>query len=99
MAAGVITFVEQDITTETAGAAGTVVVTRVASGLATADVVFSFAFDDNVQGGRAVSTPTFVLGKAIGFSSSQFVASPVSSIVTATPLTIPLFAQTERNTA
>lgn len=97
--AGQIDFVEQDITTETAGAAGTVVVTKIASGLANSDFTFSFAFDDNVQGGRTVSTTTFFVGKAIGSTGSQYVASPVSTLLSGTPLTIPLFAQQERNFA
>lgn len=96
-AIGSLTLVEQTITTQ--GASPTVTVTKIASGLADADFVFSYAFDDNVQGGRVVSTTTFVVGKAIGSTGSQYVSSPVSSIVTGTPLTIPLFAQTERNYA
>jgi hypothetical protein len=95
--AGTITTVEQTIVTEAAG--GSFTITKVASGLASADFVFSFDFDGNVQGGRTVSTTTFVLGKAVGSTGSQYIASPVSSIVSGTPLTIPLFAQTERNFA
>jgi hypothetical protein len=85
------------IVTEVAGPS--VTVTKVASGLASADFTFSYDFDGNVQGGRTVSTTTFVVGKAVGSTGSQYIASQVSSIVTGTPLTIPLFAQTERNFA
>ena len=61
------------------------------------DIVKNFAFDGNVQGGRTVSTSTFVIGKAVGLTSAQYVESPVSSIVSGTPLTVPLFPATERN--
>jgi hypothetical protein len=95
--AGTITTVETTILTEGAGASMTI--TKIASGLANADFTFSYAFDDNVQGGRTVSTPTFFVGKAIGSSGSQYIASPVSNLISGTPLTIPLFAQQERNFA
>jgi hypothetical protein len=95
--AGTITLVEQTITTQ--GASPSVTITKIASGLASADFAFNYDFDGNVQGGRTVSTTTFVTGKAIGSTGSQYVASPVSSILSGTPLTIPLFAQTERNFA
>jgi len=50
-----------------------------------------------VQGGRTVSTTTYVKAKAIGLTSAQYIESPVSTIATGTPLTIPLFSATERN--
>lgn len=75
----------------------TVVITKLFSGDFTADIVANFAFDDNVQGGRSVSTTTFVLAKAIGQADAQFIPSPVSTIASGTPVTIPLFASTERN--
>ncbi len=97
VAAGSMTTVGGGITTESAGASMTI--TKIASGLASADFVFSYAFDSNTQGNRTVSTDTFVIGKAIGSTGSQYVSSPVQTISTGTPLTIPLFAQTERNYA
>ena len=96
-AAGQLDFVEQTITTQ--GTGPTVTVTKIVSGLADADEVFSYDFDGNVQGGRAVSTDTFVQAKAIGFDGAQYVPSSVATIQSGVPLTIPLFAQTERNTA
>ncbi len=69
------------------------------TGLATADVSKSFDFDGNVQGGRTVSTTTFVKARAIGLSTAQMVESAVQSIATGTPLTIVLTASTERNYA
>jgi hypothetical protein len=67
------------------------------TGLSSADFNFAFDFDANVQGGRVVSTETFVVGRAIGLATSQFVQSSVQSIATATPLTIVLTASGELN--
>jgi len=83
------------ITTQATGP--TVTITTLFSGDFTADITANFAFDDNVQGGRTVSTTTSVKAKAIGASGAQYIDSPVSSIVSGTPLTIPLFSATERN--
>lgn len=83
------------ITTQATGP--TVAITKMFSGDFTADVVANFAFDDNVQGGRTVSTTTYVVAKAIGQLSAQYIPSPVSAIASGTPVTIPLFAATERN--
>jgi len=69
------------------------------SGLASADYAFSFDFDGNVQGGRTVSTTTFVVARAQGISGAQYVQSSVQSIVTGTPLTIVLTASNELNVA
>lgn len=63
----------------------------------TADVVFSFAFDTNVQGGRTVSTDTFVQAKAVGREGAQYTESTVQTIQSGTPLIIPLSAGVERN--
>ena len=81
----------------TQGTGPTVTITTLFSGDFVADVVKNYAFDDNVQGGRTVSTETFVVAKAIGQLSAQYIPSPVSSIASGTPVTIPLFAATERN--
>jgi len=81
----------------TQGTGPTVTITILFSGDFQADVVANYAFDDNVQGGRTVSTETFVKAKAIGQLSAQYIPSPVSSIASGTPVTIPLFAGTERN--
>lgn len=83
------------ITTQSTGP--TVVITKLFSGDFDADVVQNYAFDDNVQGGRTVSTTTYVKAKAIGQVSAQYIPSPVSTIASGTPVTIPLFAATERN--
>ena len=96
-AVGQLTTIEQTLTTE--GAGGSFTITKIVSGLANADFTFSYDFDGNTQGGRTVSTNTFVVGKAIGSTGSQYISSPVQTIQSGTPLTIPLFAQTERNYA
>lgn len=84
-------------TITTQGTGPTVTITTLFSGDFDADISKNFAFDDNVQGGRTVSTETFVQAKAIGLLEAQFIQSPVSSIASGTPVTIPLFAATERN--
>jgi len=84
-------------TITTQGTGPTVKITKLFSGDFDADKVFNFAYDDNVQGGRTVSTETFVVAKAIGQIEAQYIPSPVSSIASGTPVTIPLFAATERN--
>jgi len=99
VAAGTIT-VEQNqfepvIDTQAAG--GSVTLTQVASVEADLDFAFNFAFDSNTQGGRTVSTQTFVKAKAIGRETAQFTASSVLSISSGTPLTVPLQSQQERN--
>ena len=92
-----LTTVQQTILTQ--GAGGSYTITKIVSGLADIDFTFAYDFDGNVQGGRTVSTTTFVVGKAIGSTGSQYIASPVQTISSGVPLTIPLFAQTERNYA
>ena len=67
------------------------------TGLASVDIEASFDFDANVQGGRLVSTTTYVVARAIGLSGAQFVQSGVSSIATGTPITITLTAANELN--
>ena len=86
---------EQTIVVEATGS--TVYIAEAVSGIANADYVFSYDFDGNTQGGRTVSTTTFVKAKAIGQSGSQYAESTVQSIVTGTPLTIPVVGQVERN--
>lgn len=98
-AAGSITTIEQTIVTEAVGLDTDGVITEVVSGLAGADVVFSYDFDNNVQGGRTVSTTTYVKGKAIGSTGAQYYQSSVSDIESGTPETIPLAPATERNYA
>ena len=94
-AIGAITTIEQTITTEVSST--DTVVTKIVSGLADVDEVFSYDFDGNVQGGRTVSTDTYVKAKAIGSTGAQMVPSAVSKIESGTPLTIPLSPATERN--
>ena len=95
--AGTITTEEQIIDTQAAGSQ--VILTQIASVDADADFVFSYDFDGNVQGGRAVSTPTFVKAKAIGQDDAQYTESTVQTISSGTPLTVPLVSQQERNFA
>jgi len=98
--AGQLELVEQTITTEAVGVDTTGVITQVVSGLTSDDdYVFSYDFDANVQGGRSISTTTYVIAKAIGADTAQYTTSTVQSIATGTPLTIPVVAQTERNYA
>jgi hypothetical protein len=67
------------------------------AGVANADVNFAFDFDGNVQGGRVVSTDTFVIARAIGLDGAQFVQSSVQTIQSGVPLTIVLTASNELN--
>ena len=76
-----------------------VAITEVVSGLASGDVTFSYDFDNNEQGGRTVSTTTFVKAKAIGSTGAQYIQSSVADIVSGTPETIPVAPATERNYA
>lgn len=98
VAAGTITIElsQFDPVIDTQAAGGSVTLTQVATVKAD-DFAFSYGFDDVVQGGRVISTPTFVKAKAIGRQTAQFTESSVLSIVSQTPLTVPLQAQTERN--
>ena len=98
-AAGTLTLIEQTIVTEAVGVDTDVVITEVVSGLAAADVLFSYDFDANTQGGRTVSTTTAVKAKAVGSTGAQYVQSSVASIQSGTPLTIPVAPATERNYA
>jgi hypothetical protein len=83
------------LTTQAAGASYSI--TEIASVDAALDFAFNFGFDDNVQGGRVVSTATFVKAKAIGRLTAQYTESAVLSIVSGTPLTVPIQSQQERN--
>lgn len=67
------------------------------TGLASADYNFAFDFDGNTQGGRVVSTNTFVVARAIGLNGAQFIQSSVATIQSGTPLTIVLTASNELN--
>lgn len=82
---------------DTQAAGSQVILTQIFSVEATADFSANFGFDDNVQGGRVVSTETFVKAKAIGRQTAQYTESAVLSIQSGTPLTVPLQAQQERN--
>lgn len=83
------------ITTQAAGASYTI--TEVARVDASGDFAFNYGFDDNTQGGRDISTQTYVRAKAIGRVTAQYTSSAVLSIVSQTPLTVPLQSQQERN--
>lgn len=91
-----IDFVEQTIVTQ--GTGPTVVATKLFSYKdMTADETDNFAFDDNVQGGRVVSTTAFIKSKGLGRLGAQYIESPIQDIVSGTPETVPMFAATERN--
>lgn len=98
-AAGTITIEQNQFepTLDTQAAGGQVILTQIASVEADADFSFNFGFDDNVQGGRTVSTETFVKAKALGRQTAQYTESSVLSIQSGTPLTVPLQSQQERN--
>lgn len=81
----------------TEGAGGSRTLIQIASVDADVDFGFNFGFDDNVQGGRPISTTVFVKAKAIGRQTAQYTESAVLSIVSGTPLTVPLQSQQERN--
>jgi len=92
-----ITTIEQTISSEGTQDAD---IQQIVSGLTSDDdFVFSYDFDGNVQGGRTISTTTYVRAKAIGAQTAQFTTSTVQTIASGTPLTIPLVAQQERNYA
>jgi len=86
-----------DPTIDTQAAGSQVILTEIARVDADADFSFNFGFDDNVQGGRPISTATSVKAKALGRETAQYTASAVLSIVSQTPLTVPLQSQQERN--
>jgi len=67
------------------------------AGVASSDFNFAYDFDANVQGGRVVSTETFVVARALGLDGAQFIQSGVQSIASGTPLTIVLTASNELN--
>ena len=90
-----ITLIEQTISSESTQDPD---ITQVVSGLTSSDdFTFSYDFDGNTQGGRTVSTTTYVRAKAIGTTTAQYTTSTVQTIASGTPLTIPIVAQTERN--
>lgn len=97
--AGTLTLIEQTIITEAEAVDADVAITEVVSGLAAGDVTFSYDFDNNKQGGRTVSTTTYVKAKAIGSTGAQYIQSSVADIVSGTPETIPVAPATERNYA
>jgi hypothetical protein len=94
---GTLTFIEQTLTTEAAGSSFTI--TKIVSGLTSSDFTFSYDFDGNTQGGRTVSTNTFVKAKAVGDVTAQYTESTVQTIQSGLALTIPLTSQIERNVA
>jgi hypothetical protein len=99
VAAGVITIEvgQYEPVLVTQGAGAQVILTELFSVEADADYSNNFGFDDNVQGGRPISLETFVKAKAIGQETAQYTESAVLSIVSQTPLTVPLQSQQERN--
>lgn len=99
VAAGTITVEQSQFwpVLDTQAAGGQVILTQVASVEADADFSFNFGYDDNVQGGRVVSTDAFVKAKALGRETAQYTDSAVLTIQSGTPLTVPLQSQQERN--
>ena len=98
-AAGSLTIEQSQFwpTLDTQAAGGQVILTQIASVEADADFAFNFGYDDNVQGGRTVSTETFVKAKALGRETAQYSESAVLTIQSGTPLVVPLQAQQELN--
>jgi len=97
-AAGQLETVEQTILTESTATSFSV--TKIVSGVDPAiDFSFSYDFSNNSQGDRSGTPSVFVKAKAIGAAGAQYVQSTVASIVTGTPLTIPVAPATERNYA
>jgi len=93
--AATITTIEQTLLTQAAGSSYTI--QKVYVYTADADQSDNFAFDDNVQGGRTVSTTAYIKSKAIGAGGAQYLESSVTSIVSGTPVTIPLFTPGDLN--
>jgi len=61
-----------------------------------ADIVFTFDYSGNVQGGRAASADAFVVFRAIGQSGAQYGQTAVLTIPS-TAVTLPLTNNIERN--
>jgi len=61
-----------------------------------ADVVFTFDYSGNVQGGRTASEDAFVRARAIGRSGAQYTQTTVQTIPS-TAVTIPVSSNIERN--
>jgi hypothetical protein len=61
-----------------------------------ADVVFTFDYSGNVQGGRTASTDAFVVFRAVGESGAQYGQTSVLTIPN-TAVTLPLANNIERN--
>ena len=96
--AGTITLVEQTITTESTATSNSI--TKIVSGVnPSIDYSFSYDFSNNSQGDRSGTAQVEVKAKAVGAAGAQYVQSSVASIVTGTPLTIPVAPATERNYA
>ena len=64
-----------------------------------ADLVFTYDYSNNVQGGKAGGVDAFVTARAVGFSGAQYTQSAVSTIQSGIALTIPVSSQIERNTS
>jgi hypothetical protein len=96
-AAGTLTLIEQTITTEASSSASEIY--KLFSGLVDADIVESYDFDGNDQGGRTVSTTTYIQARGVGLLTGQYAESTVQTIASGTPVTVPLTAQIERNVA
>lgn len=96
-AVGQLTTIEQTIVNESAGSSFTI--TKIFSGLVAADITENYDFDGNVQGGRTVSTDTYIQARGVGLLSGQYTESTVQTIASGTPTTVPLTAQIERNVA
>lgn len=69
------------------------------TGVASADFSFTFDYSNNVQGGRTGGTDAQVVARTVGQTLAQYTQSTVQTIESATPKTIPLSSNIERNFA
>ena len=93
-----IELVEQTITTETAGTAGTTTLSQTAMGRVggNASIQFDFDYDNNDQGGRTAGTDAGITVVAIGLTTGQYV-SATGTIAESTQNSVSLVAPLERN--
>jgi hypothetical protein len=93
-----IELVEQTISTETAGTAGTTTLSQTAMGTVggNASIQFDFAYNSNTQGGRTSSTDADITVVAIGLQTGQYV-SATGTIGESTQNSVSLVAPLERN--
>jgi len=64
-----------------------------------ADLVFTYDYSNNVQGGKAGGVDAYVVARAVGFGGAQYTQSAVATIQSGIPLSIAVASQIERNTS